>query len=106
PAPAGEPGGRGETTVVELTRAQQVVARRMAEAKATAPEFTITMDIDMAAAVALREQLRPLPGDAPLPTYNDMVVRATALALRDFPRANGSYRDGRFELHSRVNVGI
>jgi pyruvate dehydrogenase E2 component (dihydrolipoamide acetyltransferase) len=35
-----------------------------------------------------------------------MVVKACALALREHPRANGSYRDGRFELHSRVNVGI
>jgi pyruvate dehydrogenase E2 component (dihydrolipoamide acetyltransferase) len=35
-----------------------------------------------------------------------MVVKACALALRDHPRANGSYRDGRFELHSRVNVGV
>jgi pyruvate dehydrogenase E2 component (dihydrolipoamide acetyltransferase) len=35
-----------------------------------------------------------------------MVVRASALALREFPRANGSYRDGRFELHGRVNVGV
>jgi pyruvate dehydrogenase E2 component (dihydrolipoamide acetyltransferase) len=108
PAPASQPeaGRRGETTIQELTRAQRVVARRMAEAKATAPEFVLTMDIDMAAAVALREQLRAMPGDAPLPTYNDMVVRAAALALRDVPRANGSYRDGRFELHGRVNIGV
>jgi pyruvate dehydrogenase E2 component (dihydrolipoamide acetyltransferase) len=35
-----------------------------------------------------------------------MIVKACALALREYPRANGSYRDGRFELHSRVNVGV
>ncbi len=35
-----------------------------------------------------------------------MIVKACALALREHPRANGSYRDGRFELHSRVNVGV
>ena len=40
------------------------------------------------------------------PTYNDMVVKACALALREHPRANGSYRDGRLQLHSRVNVGV
>jgi pyruvate dehydrogenase E2 component (dihydrolipoamide acetyltransferase) len=40
------------------------------------------------------------------PTYNDMIVKACALGLREHPRANGSYRDGRFELHSRVNVGV
>ena len=41
-----------------------------------------------------------------VPSFNDMVVKACAIALRKFPRANGSYRDGRLELHSRVNVGI
>ena len=40
------------------------------------------------------------------PTYNDMVVKACALALREYPYANGSYRDGRVQLHSRVNVGV
>ena len=41
-----------------------------------------------------------------VPSFNDMVVKACALALREFPRANGAYRDGRFELYSRVNVGV
>ena len=41
-----------------------------------------------------------------VPSFNDMVVKACALALREHPRANGAYRDGRFELYSRVNVGI
>jgi pyruvate dehydrogenase E2 component (dihydrolipoamide acetyltransferase) len=40
------------------------------------------------------------------PTYNDMVVKACALGLREYPTANGSYRDGRVLLHSRVNVGV
>ncbi|HEX5853298.1 MAG TPA: dihydrolipoamide acetyltransferase family protein, partial [Solirubrobacteraceae bacterium] len=40
------------------------------------------------------------------PSFNDMVVKACALALREHPRANGSYRDGRLQLHSRVNVGV
>jgi pyruvate dehydrogenase E2 component (dihydrolipoamide acetyltransferase) len=54
--------------------------------------------------VRLRSELKAL-GDE-VPSYNDMVVKACALALREFPRANGSYRDGRFELHGRVNVGV
>ncbi len=41
-----------------------------------------------------------------VPSFNDMVVKACGLALREHPRANGAYRDGRFELYSRVNVGI
>ena len=41
-----------------------------------------------------------------VPSFNDMIVKACALALREHPRANGAYRDGRFELYSRVNVGV
>jgi pyruvate dehydrogenase E2 component (dihydrolipoamide acetyltransferase) len=124
PAPAapsveGVAGAKGETTSVELTRTQRTIARRMAESKATIPDFTLTAGVDMEACVELRAELKRLSqpsagggsaargGDGGVaPTYNDMIVKACALALREHPRANGSYRDGRFELHSRVNVGV
>jgi pyruvate dehydrogenase E2 component (dihydrolipoamide acetyltransferase) len=96
---------KGETTTWELSRLQRTIARRMAESKATIPDFTLQADVDMERCVALRAELKRL-GQATAPTYNDMVVKACALALREHPRANGSYRDGRFELHSRVNVGV
>ncbi len=98
---------KGDVSVVDLTRTQQVVARRMAEAKATIPEFTLVAEIDMENAVALRSKLKEVAGeDAVVPSFNDMVVKACAFALRDHPRANGSYKDGKFELYSRVNVGV
>jgi pyruvate dehydrogenase E2 component (dihydrolipoamide acetyltransferase) len=98
---------KGDVSVVELTRTQQVVARRMAEAKATIPEFTLVTEIDMENAVALRKRLKELAGeDGVVPSFNDMVVKACAVALREYPRANGSYKDGKFELYSRVNVGV
>jgi len=105
PAPAEVGTAKGDVVVQELTRTQQVVARRMAESKATIPDFTLEIEIDMEGTVALRAQLKEL-ALAAVPTYNDMVVKACAIALREFPRANGSYRDGRFELHSRVNIGV
>ena len=111
PAPSAPPGAdavvgaKGEVTVETLTKLQQVVARRMAEAKATVPEFQVQTEVRMDAAIALRGQLKALGGDA-VPSINDLVVKAAALALRRWPRANGSYRDGRFELYSRVNVGV
>jgi pyruvate dehydrogenase E2 component (dihydrolipoamide acetyltransferase) len=98
--------GRGETTEQDLTRLQKTVARRMAESKATAPDFVLTVEVDMEEAVALRKQLKAAAGDSPAPSFNDFVIKASALALRDFPRANGAYRDGKFELYSRVNVGV
>ena len=119
PAPAGAPAGptpgarekpetaKGESQVVELTKLQQTVARRMAESKATAPHFYLSMEIDMSRCVEARARIKASAGeDEVVPSFNDMVVKATAIALREFPRANGSYRDGKWELYSRVNVGI
>jgi pyruvate dehydrogenase E2 component (dihydrolipoamide acetyltransferase) len=101
---------KGDVTTQELTRTQGVIARRMAESRATIPAFELRTEIDMEAAVALRTELKELGGDAPgaggIPSFNDMVVKACALALREFPRANGSYRDAKFELYGRINVGV
>jgi pyruvate dehydrogenase E2 component (dihydrolipoamide acetyltransferase) len=97
---------KGEARTIEPTRAQGVIARRMAEAKATIPEFTLTAEVDMERAAKERAELKAVSRGGEIPSYNDMVVKAVALALREFPRANGSYRDGRFELHARVNVGV
>jgi pyruvate dehydrogenase E2 component (dihydrolipoamide acetyltransferase) len=107
PAAGGIEGAKGELTVLELSRVQQTVARRMAEAKATVPHFYLTVEIDMGECLALRHQLKELSGpDSSVPTLNDFVVKACGRALTEHPRANGSYRDGRFELHSRINVGV
>ncbi len=78
----------------------------MAETKATVPDFQIQAEVAMDAAIALRAQLKEIAEAGSAPSFNDMIVKACAVALRSHPRANGSYRDGRFELHQRVNVGI
>ena len=103
-AQRGEAGAKGEVEYQELTRLQQTVTRRMAESKATAPDFQLVAEVDMSAAVELRKRLKQVAD--PAPSFNDMVVKAAAVALRDHPRVNGAYRDGKFELYSRVNVGI
>jgi pyruvate dehydrogenase E2 component (dihydrolipoamide acetyltransferase) len=116
PSPAPEPappepervvGGKGRVTVERPSRTQVQIAQRMSESKATIPDFALESEVGMDHAVALRGQLRDEPrvADA-LPSYNDMVVKACALALREHPRANAAYRDGAFELYERVNVGI
>ena len=105
-AAASSDSGRGDVTHEELSRLQRTVARRMAESKATAPDFVMTLEVDMEEAVELRAKLKAAAGDAPAPSFNDFVIKAAALALRDFPRANGAYRDGQFELYSRVNIGV
>jgi len=108
---AGVPGpddvmtAKGQTTTVALSRMQQTIARRMAESKATIPDFALQSDVDMEECVKLRTELKRM-SSMQTPTYNDMVVKACALALREHPHANGSYRDGALQLHSRVNVGV
>ncbi len=103
-APAGE-GAKGQVTVVQPTRLQQVIARRMSEAKATIPEFQVEAEVAFDAAIELRAQLKEQAGER-APSFNDLIVKASALALCEHPRANASYRDGAFELYGRVNIGI
>lgn len=95
---------KGEITRHELNRLQQTVGRRMAESRATVPDFELRCEVDMTAVVEQRERLRDVAD--PLPSYNDFVVKAAALALREFPRVNASYRDGAVETYARINVGI
>jgi pyruvate dehydrogenase E2 component (dihydrolipoamide acetyltransferase) len=104
PAPAANGSGRVE----ELSRLQQAVARRMAEAKSTIPHFQVQTEVDMSAALALRTKLKEIAATLgePAPSINDLIVKACAAALRAHPHANGSYKDGRYELHERVNVGV
>src|SRR3954469_1438666 len=104
PEPAGDAGNRGELQVQELTRLPRTVSRRMAESKATAPDFALEVEIDMTLCVELRERLKQV--EEKPPSFNDMVVKACANALREHPRVNGAYKDGKFELYSRVNVGV
>ena len=100
----GEAGPKGEAEIQELTRLQQTVSRRMAESKATAPDFSISLTVDMTLAVELRARLKEVSD--PAPSYNDMVVKASATALREHPRVNGASRDGKWELYERVNIGV
>jgi len=126
PSPVPAPGGRGVPTppVVaqepparppvsatngsarrqELTRIQQVIARRMVEAKATVPHFQVQTEVVVDDLLSLRAQLKAT-AERP-PSVNDFIVKAAALALREFPLANGSYKEDAFELHDHVNVGV
>jgi pyruvate dehydrogenase E2 component (dihydrolipoamide acetyltransferase) len=104
PAAARTGGERGEVRVLELTATQATIARRMAQSVAEIPSFTVSADADVTEVVALRRGARRESADTP--SLNDFVVRAAALTLREFPRFNASYLDGRIECYSRINVGV
>jgi pyruvate dehydrogenase E2 component (dihydrolipoamide acetyltransferase) len=95
--PSIPPGtARGSTRIEEPTRAERTIARRAAEARATVPDVELSIDVDTSSSAA--------SDDAAATTA--LLVSACARALREFPRANAAYRDGRFELYARVNVGV
>jgi pyruvate dehydrogenase E2 component (dihydrolipoamide acetyltransferase) len=96
--------GKGDVETVELTATQATIARRMVESATTIPTFTVSTDIDLSLVVALRRGAQEDGGD--VPSINDFVVMAAARALRELPRFNASYVDGKVECYSRVNVGI
>jgi pyruvate dehydrogenase E2 component (dihydrolipoamide acetyltransferase) len=83
-----------------------VVVRRMTQAKATIPDFQVSVEIDMEGCRDLRSSLTQLELDGPVPSYNDMVIKACAGALRTHPRVNSSYRDDAIELHETISVGM
>jgi pyruvate dehydrogenase E2 component (dihydrolipoamide acetyltransferase) len=91
----------------EPSRLQQLVARRMSEAKTTIPHFQVETEAAMDAALAVRAELKAIArDDQPVPSINDLIIKASAIALRDHPLANGSYRDDAFDLHDSINVGM
>jgi pyruvate dehydrogenase E2 component (dihydrolipoamide acetyltransferase) len=104
PRVAGRPGP--DVEVVEPTRMQATIARRMAEAKATVPEFTVTVEARVDLAVSMRQQLKDSVPGADKVTMTDFLVRACALALRKFPEVNSSWVDGKFQRKRRISIGL
>ena len=95
-----------DTEVVEPTRMQATIARRMAESKTTVPEFTVTVEARVDQAVSMRQQLKDSVPGAEKVTMTDFLVRACALALRKFPEVNTSWVDGRFNRKRSINIGL
>lgn len=105
PATVAPAEGRGAVEELPLTSTQRTIAQRMSESRATVPEFTLEAEIDMTAAAQVREDLRAT-GVEPLPSYNDLVVRAAALTLRELPGMNAAWGGDRILRFGRVNVGV
>ncbi len=103
PSPTGRPAGIPK----EMSRIRRTTGKRMAESKQAAPHFYVSADIDMAAAVAFREQVNAqIQDDAGKVSFNDMVVKACALALREFPNLNASLDGDQLHDHPNIDVNI
>ncbi len=88
---------------VPLTRLRRIAAGRMAESKATIPHFYLTLDIAMGRALELRESLKRRGQTV---SINDLILKATALALTEYPTLNATYADGDLILNEHVNLAV
>jgi pyruvate dehydrogenase E2 component (dihydrolipoamide acetyltransferase) len=92
------PALKGETRVQEPDRVERSIGRRAAESRATVPDLDLTVDVDAGPLVQAAERHRV--------ATTTLIAGACATALAEVPRANAAYRDGRFELYSRINVAV
>jgi pyruvate dehydrogenase E2 component (dihydrolipoamide acetyltransferase) len=106
PQPATDRRAGADVEIVEPTRMQATIARRMAEAKSTVPEFQVTVEARVDLAVSMRQQLKDSVPGAEKVTMTDFLVRACALALRKFPEVNSSWVDGKFQRKRSINIGL
>ena len=102
-----ESSKRGEIIYVDPMPAQRVAAERMTQAQTTIPMFHLstTVTMDGALKVLAQHKKESSEGEAD-PTVGVLILKATAMLLKEHPLVNGSYRDGSFEIYSRVNVGF
>jgi pyruvate dehydrogenase E2 component (dihydrolipoamide acetyltransferase) len=99
PVPSVPPG-----TAIPLSSMRRTIARRLAESMYTAPHFYVTVEIDMDAAVSLREQL--VRAEDVKVSYNDLVLKACAKALTRFPTVNASWTGEAIQTHAEVHLGV
>jgi pyruvate dehydrogenase E2 component (dihydrolipoamide acetyltransferase) len=89
-----------------LSPMRQTIARRMVESKQQAPHFYITMEVAMEAALALRQQLNALLPENASISVNDLLIKAAAVALKQFPNINASFAGNEIHIHEHINIGI
>ncbi len=91
---------------VPLKRLRTVIGRRMTEAKQQVPHFYVTHEYDMAAVMELRKQVNSMLPEGEKTSVNDYIVKAVALALREFPNLNASFEGDHVVRYGQVNIGV
>jgi pyruvate dehydrogenase E2 component (dihydrolipoamide acetyltransferase) len=103
-APAFVPAGQEGFEDVAVSQMRKTIARRLAESKFSAPHFYLTIEIDMSRAMQARGQINDFLGSKV--SFNDMVIRAAAAALKKHPKVNASWLGDRIRYYKHVNVGV
>jgi len=98
------PSGTVSFDEVPVSQMRKTIARRLSESLFTAPHFYLTMSIDMDAAVAARAKMNE---NAKVKiSFNDLVLKATALALKQHPKVNSSWLGDKIRYNHHVNIGV
>jgi pyruvate dehydrogenase E2 component (dihydrolipoamide acetyltransferase) len=102
-APAFVPAGQEGFTDIPLTKMRQVIARRLSESKFTAPHFYLKIDVNMDKAMEARKSINEI---SPVKiSYNDMVIKASAMALRQHPAVNSSWMGDFIRQNQHIHIG-
>ena len=103
-APVYTPSGEVKTEEVKNNQMRKTIARRLAESKFTAPEYSLTIELDMDAAIASRGVINAIP-DTKV-SFNDMVIKACAMALRKHPQINTVWKDDVTVYNKHISIGV
>ena len=97
---------RGQESFEEIANSQmrKVIARRLAESKFSAPHYYLNVEFDMDNAISFRNQYNSLP-DTKI-SFNDIVIKATAMALKQHPQVNSQWFDDRMKINHHVHIGV
>lgn len=94
----------GETTETPNSQVRNIIAKRLAESKFSAPHYYLMVEINMDKAIEARKEINSLP-DTKI-SFNDMIIKATAMALRKHPQVNSSWAGDKIIHHGDINVGV
>jgi pyruvate dehydrogenase E2 component (dihydrolipoamide acetyltransferase) len=100
------PDGEGES--IPITRVRHLIAQRMTESLQSSAPVTLTTEADATQLVALREQLKASfgPRNLPVPAYNDLLMKLTAVALQEHRLLNATWRGNEIFIPAHVNIGL
>ena len=96
--------GQEDFDEINHSQMRKVIAKRLGESKFSAPHYYLAVEFDMDNAIAFRQQFNSIP-DTKI-SFNDIVVKACALALRQHPQVNSQWFDDRMKLNNHVHIGV
>lgn len=104
PAPVYKPVGSESVEEVKNSQMRKIIAKRLSESSFTAPHFFLTIEVDMDAAIAARSVINAIP-DTKV-SYNDMVIKASAMALRKHPKVNSRWTEEATLINKHIHIGV